>query len=140
MPLQEEIGYIEFLKNNSAKWINLKEKILSAPKEEQDKLRLQSMAPEYHVSSVTAVTEEGDFTVADLTGTRVGPFVTAGKVLIVIGANKIVPTYVDAAKRTHEYCLPLESARAHEAYGVPGSAVNNYRAHLYFSYCYSSEI
>ena len=30
----------------------------------------------------------------------------------------------EGLRRIDEYVLPLESKRAHEAYGVPGSAVN----------------
>lgn len=58
---QEEIGYIDYLKNNPDKWENLKEKIVSAPKEEQEAIRKRSYAVDYWVSSVTAISEEGDF-------------------------------------------------------------------------------
>lgn len=50
-------------------------------------------------------------------------------VIVVVGANKIVPTYADAVKRTEEYCLPLESARVRVAYaamGVKASSINNF--------------
>jgi hypothetical protein len=68
-------------------------------------------------------------TVCDLTGSRVGAFnYAAGNLLIVIGSNKIVPTYDDAVKRTYDYCLPIESARVRIAYKVPASAVNNFVA------------
>lgn len=59
--VQEEIGYIDFLKANPGKWNNLKETVLAAPKEKQDELRRLSMAPNFWVSSITAVSEEGDF-------------------------------------------------------------------------------
>lgn len=59
--VQEEIGYIDYLKAHSSKWNNLKEAIVNAPKEQQDAIRKKSMAPDFWVSSITALSEEGDF-------------------------------------------------------------------------------
>ena len=65
--------------------------------------------------------------VVDLTGTRTGAFIyTANKVVVVISANKITPTYEDAVKRLYDYSLPLECARVRVAYGVPASQVSNF--------------
>jgi L-lactate utilization protein LutB len=125
-----EIGLTEYLKTQQHGWKNLHEEILA--EKDQAKaaaLRRQSMTADYFLSSVTAVTEEGDITVCDLTGSRVGAFnYAAGNLVIVIGSNKIVPTYDDAVKRTYDYCLPIESARVRIAYKVPASAVNNFVA------------
>jgi len=121
-----EIGYIDFLKANPNKWSNMKEKILAAPKEEQQKLRSVSNGPDVWVSSISALTEEGDFVAADLTGTRHAGWFAAGKVVIVTGANKIVPNFVEATKRTYDFCLPLESSRVREVYHIPASAINNF--------------
>ncbi|KAG0230154.1 hypothetical protein BGW41_002576, partial [Actinomortierella wolfii] len=38
----------------------------------------------------------------------------------------IVKDIVEAKKRTEEFALPAESARARDAYGVPGSALVHY--------------
>jgi hypothetical protein len=48
----------------------------------------------------------------------------AGHVILVIGAQKIVSDVATGLRRIHEYCYPLEDARARQAYGVPGG-VNN---------------
>jgi hypothetical protein len=45
-------------------------------------------------------------------------------VILVVGAQKIVPDLNAALRRIYEYCFPLEDARARQAYGVP-SGVNN---------------
>jgi len=120
-----EIGFIEHAKKE-AKWNNLHAKILA----EQDQtkaaqLRQQATLVDYFLSSADAVTETGDIIASDATGTRVGPLLGAGHVILVIGAQKIVPTLSDAFKRQQKYSLPLESARARIAYKVPGSSINN---------------
>jgi hypothetical protein len=48
----------------------------------------------------------------------------AGHVILVLGAQKIVPDVAAGMRRIYEYCYPLEDARARRAYGVP-SGVNN---------------
>jgi len=48
----------------------------------------------------------------------------AGQVILVIGAQKIVPDVAAGMRRIYEYCYPLEDARARRAYAVP-SGVNN---------------
>ena len=44
--------------------------------------------------------------------------------ILVIGAQKIVSDVATGMRRIHEYCDPLEDARARQTYGVP-SGVNN---------------
>lgn len=84
---------------------------------------------QYFFTSATAISEQGDITAADLTGTKTGAFsYAAGHLVVVCGTNKIVPSFSDAVKRTEEYCLPLESARARIAYNVPGSQMTNFVA------------
>jgi hypothetical protein len=88
-------------------------------------MRKAAAAPDYLVGSVHAVTEEGSLLVASASGSQLGPMVSgAGTVVLVIGAQKIVPDLATALRRIEEYCYPLEDARARSAYGVP-SGVNN---------------
>jgi hypothetical protein len=42
----------------------------------------------------------------------------AGKVILLVGTQKIVPGLEDALRRVDEYAFPLEDARAQAAYGV----------------------
>jgi L-lactate utilization protein LutB len=89
-------------------------------------LRRKSVTADIFVTSVTAIAETGEITAVDLTGSRVGAFnFAAGQLVVVAGAQKIVPTIADAHTRETEYCLPLESARVRVAYGVPASKINN---------------
>jgi len=127
-----EIGYTDYLKNQTD-WRNLHGEILAESdqgKQAELRRKLGGVA-DYFVSSVNAITEKGEFALADWSGTRVGPFANAGKVIVVVGANKIVPTYKDAKRRIKKYSLPLESARvriAYAAYGIKNSQINNYLA------------
>lgn len=73
------------------------------------------------------MTEDGKLVHADLSGSKVGGVAFgAGNVIVLVGSNKIVKDEAEAYKRTHEFALAAESARARDAYGVPASAVVNY--------------
>jgi hypothetical protein len=88
-------------------------------KTQQKESRQLSQAPQFEVGSVHAVTEEGELLIASATGSQLGPYAFgAGKVVWVVGAQKLVPTLQDGLKRLREYSLPLEDARALQAYGM----------------------
>ena len=125
----EEIGFVEHLKTQSA-WVNLHAKVFETQDPAKQAAAYKAgQAADYYLCSATAVSEEGDITAADLTGTKVGGFAySAGHLVLVCGTHKIVPTYADAVKRTEEFCLPVESARVRIAYKVPASAINNFVA------------
>jgi len=54
-----------------------------------------------------------------MTGSQIGPYAYgAGKMIWVVGAQKVVPTVRDGLKRLREYAYPMEDARALKAYGV----------------------
>lgn len=82
-------------------------------------------APEWTVGSVNAVTSDGHVVIASNTGSQLPAYIYgSAHVIWVVGTQKIVATTEEGIKRIYEYVLPLESERAHKAYGVPGSAVN----------------
>jgi hypothetical protein len=88
-------------------------------------MRTLAASPDYGVGSVHALTEDGSLLIASASGSQLGPLVSgAGRVILVIGAQKIVPDVATGMRRIYEYCYPLEDARARRAYGVP-SGVNN---------------
>lgn len=81
-------------------------------------IRRLSQAPEVMIGSVGAVTEDGEVIVASATGSQLGPYAAgAGRVIWVVGAQKIVPTFAEGLNRLERYSLPLEDARARVAYG-----------------------
>jgi hypothetical protein len=88
-------------------------------------MRQLSASPDWVVGSVHALTEGGSLLIASASGSQLGPIASgAGHVLLVVGAQKIVPDLDAGLRRIDEYCFPLEDRRAKLAYGVP-SGVNN---------------
>ncbi|MBI2023930.1 LUD domain-containing protein [Candidatus Giovannonibacteria bacterium] len=92
---------------------------------DKKKMKALGAAPEWAIGSVHAVTQDGKILIASNTGSQLPAYAyAAGKVVFVIGAQKIVKNFEEGMKRIYEHTLPLESERAKKAYGVPGSAVN----------------
>jgi len=70
------------------------------------------------LGSVHAVTETGSLVAASAGGSQLGPYVAgAGRVIFVVGTQKIVSDLDEAMRRIDEYTFPLEEARAQAAYG-----------------------
>jgi YkgG family uncharacterized protein len=68
--------------------------------------------PDYMLGSVNAVTEEGVLVAASATANQLGPYSnTAGKVIFVVGSQKIVPDLEAALRRIRQYVLPWEDAQ-----------------------------
>jgi len=89
-----------------------------------DEIRRLSAAPDVMLGSVHAVTETGSLLAASMSGSQLGPYVSgAGRVILVVGTQKIVSNLQEGLRRINEYAFPLEDARAQAAYGVR-SAVN----------------
>jgi hypothetical protein len=75
-------------------------------------------APDVMLGSVHAVTETGSLIAASAGGSQLGPYVTgAGRVILVVGTQKIVSDLYEGLRRIDEYSFPLEDARAQAAYG-----------------------
>ena len=118
---------MEHLKTQT-EWRNLHAEILAEtdPAKQTELRRIAGNTAEYFVVSVSGVAETGELVSGDLTGTRVGPLThSAGKIVIVVGSNKIVPTLDDALNRIRKFALPVESARVRVAYKVPASHLTN---------------
>ncbi|WP_329448885.1 lactate utilization protein (plasmid) [Streptomyces sp. NBC_01426] len=91
---------------------------------QMDEIRQLTAGPDVIVRSVHAVTETGSLVIASGSGSQLpGNAGGAARAIWVVGAQKVVPDLSTALRRVEDHCLPLESARAQEAYGRP-SAVN----------------
>src|SRR5215207_5570590 len=74
-------------------------------------------APDYAAGSVHAVTEDGQVLIASNTGSQLGPYASgAGKVIWVVGAQKLVKDLNEGLRRINEYVLPLEEVHMQELY------------------------
>jgi hypothetical protein len=93
-------------------------------KTQADQIRRLGAAPDVMLGSVHAVTETGSLVTASMGGSQLGPYASgAGRVILVVGTQKIVSDLEDGLRRVNDYALPLEDARAQLAYGI-NSAVN----------------
>ncbi len=82
-------------------------------------IRKLGAAPDVFVNSVHAVTEDGRLVVASFGGSQLGPIVSgAGRVILVVGAQKIVPDLATAFQRIEEYSYPLEDERLQGLMGL----------------------
>jgi hypothetical protein len=89
-----------------------------------DEIRRMTAAPDVMLGSVHAVTETGALLTASMGGSQLGPYVSgAGRVILVVGTQKIVSDLEEGLRRIYDYSFPLEDARAQAAYGIH-SAVN----------------
>jgi acyl-CoA hydrolase len=89
-----------------------------------DEIRRLGASPDYMLGSVAALTEQGELIVASASGSQIGPYASgAGKVIWVIGAQKVVRDLDEGLRRVREYAFPLEDARIRQAIGR-GSKIN----------------
>jgi L-lactate utilization protein LutC len=72
--------------------------------------------PDYMLGSANAITEDGVLVIASATASQIGPIAgAAGKVILVVGSQKIVPDLETALRRIHDYVLPWEDAQLRKA-------------------------
>lgn len=109
----------------SRRYEHLRPKLGSMDRKTQgDEIRRLGAAPDVMLGSVHAVTETGSLIAASMGGSQLGPYVSgAGRVILVVGTQKIVPDLEEGLRRVNDYAFPLEDARAQLAYGIR-SAVN----------------
>jgi len=90
-------------------------------------IRMEGMAKaDYFFTSLSALTESGEMVSADASGTRVTPLLGGAKnVVVVVSANKIVPTMADALDRLVNYIVPIEGAHMRGLYKMPGTKLVN---------------
>jgi hypothetical protein len=74
--------------------------------------------PDYALGSVHAVTHDGTLVIASASGSQLASYAWgAANVILVVGAQKLVPTVEAARERIYQHSLKLEDARAQAAYG-----------------------
>jgi len=106
--------------DKSGRYESLRPRIFSMDRQTRaDEIRRLSSAPDVMLVSVHAVTETGSLLAASMGGSQLGPYVSgAGRVILVVGTQKIVPDLEEGLRRINEYAFPLEDARAQAAYGI----------------------
>ncbi len=111
--------------DQSGRFDALRPKMWAMNRETQGReIRKLGGAPDYAAGSVHAVTEDGHVLIASNTGSQLGPYASgAGKVIWVVGAQKIVKDLNAGFRRIEEYVLPLEETHMQELYKI-STAVN----------------
>lgn len=106
--------------NESQRYQSVRAKLSAMDSKTQGQLKRQlGAAPEWAVGSVHAVTEDGHVLIASNTGSQQPAYAYgARQVVWVAGTQKIVRDVAAGHRRIFEHCLPLEEARAQQAYGV----------------------
>jgi hypothetical protein len=73
-------------------------------------------APDFMLGSVQALTEDGILVISSATASQIGPYAnTAGKVILMVGSQKIVPDLETAFQRMREHVQPWEEAQTRAA-------------------------
>ena len=111
--------------NTSGRYQAVKPRVLAMDRVTgADDIRRLLASPDVLVGSVAALTETGSLVIASGSGSQLPGYAGgAAHAIWIVGAQKVVPDLSAALRRIEDHCLPLESARAQQAYGRP-SAVN----------------
>jgi hypothetical protein len=115
----EVAGIVDEIEGSS-RYDALRPRVWSLDRDTQaDEIRRLSAAPDVMLGSVHAVTESGALLAASMSGSQLGPYASgAGRVILVVGTQKIVSDLDEGLRRINEYSFPLEDARAQAAYGI----------------------
>lgn len=82
-------------------------------------IRKLGSGPDYAAGSVHAVTETGQVMIASNTGSQLGPYASgAGKVIWVVGAQKLVKDIEEGMLRLKEYTVPREDVHMQQLYNA----------------------
>ena len=104
----------------SGKFDALRPRMFAMNRETQGReIRKLGGAPDYAAGSVHAVTEDGHVLIASNTGSQLGPYASgAGKIVWVVGAQKLVKDLNEGLKRIYDYILPLETEHMRQLYNI----------------------
>ena len=120
----EQLGIVADV-DQSGKFDAVRPRMYAMNRETQGReIRKLISAPDFAAGSVHAVTEDGHVLIASATGSQLGPYASgAGRVIWVVGAQKIVKDLNDGLRRLNEHVVPLEEEHMQQLYKV-GTAVN----------------
>ncbi len=120
----EQLGIKDII-DNSGRFDAVRPRMFAMDRTTQAReIRKLGGAPDYAAGSVHAVTETGQVLIASKTGSQIGPYASgAGKVVWVVGAQKLVKDLDEAFRRLYEYDVPREEEHMQELYHT-GTAPN----------------
>lgn len=106
--------------DKSGKYEALRPKMFAMDRATQGReIRKLGSAPDYAAGSVHAVTEAGQVLIASNTGSQLGPYASgAGRVIWVVGAQKLVKNLEEGMRRLDEHTVPLEDVHMQQLYNI----------------------
>jgi hypothetical protein len=115
----EDVGlYSEFVE--SGRYDAIRPRMYAMDRATQGReIRKLVAAPDFILGSVAAVTEDGALVAASATGSQLGGYAAgAGRVILVVGSQKIVLDLDAAIRRIHDIVFPYENAQVRARMGV----------------------
>ena len=114
---------IEDAINNGGPYESARNKMLALDYQTQaQEMKVIAGQTEYVLGSVHAVTRDGTLVIASASGSQLASYAWgAANVILVVGAQKLVPTIEIARERIYQHSLKLEDVRAQAAYGQHSS-------------------
>jgi len=83
-------------------------------------IRQLMAAPDFMLGGAQAITDDGALVIVSYSGSQIGPIaLSAGRVILVVGSQKIVADLNEGIRRAREHVLPYEDVRLQEQLGVP---------------------
>jgi hypothetical protein len=115
----EEIGVFTAL-HEPGRYDAIRPKLYSMDRATQAReMRKMAAVPDTVVGSVNALTEDGALLAASATGNQLAAYAGgAGRVILVVGSQKIVPDLDAGFRRIREVVFPYEDARVRAQLGV----------------------
>jgi hypothetical protein len=115
----EEVGlYRELVE--SGRYDAIRPRILAMDRRTQGReIRKLVAAPDFMLGSVAAITLDGALVAASATGSQLGAYASgAGRLILVVGSQKIVPDLDAALRRVRDVVFPWENAQVRARLGV----------------------
>ena len=115
----EELGLFKVFME-SGKYDAIRPKLYAMDRATQGReMRKLGAAPDYELGSVAAITEDGALVVVSATGNQIAAYAGgAGRVILVVGSQKVVPDLDAALVRIREVAFPYENEQVNARLGV----------------------
>lgn len=115
----EDVGLYSDLVE-SGRYDALRPRMFSMDRQTQGReIRKLVAAPDFMFGSVAAITEDGTLVAASATGSQLGAYAAgAGRLILVVGSQKIVPDLESALRRINDVVFPWENDQVRARMGV----------------------
>ena len=119
----QETGIADAINGDGGRYESVRNKMMALDFATQaQQMKAIAGQPDYALGSVHAITLGGALFIASASGSQLAGYAWgAANIILVVGAQKIVPTPDDARDRIFQHSLKLEDARALAAYGQNSS-------------------